>query len=59
MKKYCKIRQDLLDQNLKVPIGNSYYTGSKRLYQYMWRKDKFYIKFRGRWQEALSIDFDF
>lgn len=54
----CKIRKDILDQNLSVPVGNEYYGGVEPL-KYRWNKDQFQVFYKDKWQLAESIDFEF
>lgn len=56
--KTCKVRADILNQNLAVPIGNVYYGESKPL-PYRWRKDVFQVFYNNKWEFAKSVDFDF
>jgi hypothetical protein len=61
MPNYCTIRQDLLDQGLRIRIGE----GTKTIhdpypYEYEWDGDEdFYIIINGKRFKAESIDFDF
>ncbi len=57
---FCIVRKDLQKQNLRVPIGIWYYSGSYPL-PYRWLKDDegFQVFYNSQWQDAESIDFDF
>ncbi len=57
-KQLCKIRKDILKQNLAVPIGDEYYDEQYSL-RYRWRKDVFQVFYKGKWQFARVIDFEF
>jgi hypothetical protein len=60
MKKYCRIRKDLVDVWNKVPIGHNVYISGNKKREYKWVGDcKFFIKYKNEWCEAYSIDFDF
>jgi hypothetical protein len=67
MNNECKVRQDLIDSNLAVPIdyhGNgisesAYLQDKKGKYEYRWNKEKFQIFIDGRWWNASSTDFEF
>jgi len=56
----CTIRKDLLEKKAKIPIGAKYYTGESPL-PYRWRDNNntFEVLYKGKWEEACSIDFDF
>lgn len=60
----CKLRKDLADDDLLVPIWLDttwVYIGSikETIYEYKWVGEKFFIKYMGEWRDAYSIDFDF
>ena len=52
------IREDILAQKEKVPVGRSYY-GGKRPLSYRWKGNNFQVFYKSKWQGAESIDFDF
>jgi hypothetical protein len=57
----CRIRKDLLDGDMGVPVGNDYIREDIE-YEYQWigkDEEEFQIKLNGKWQDAQSIDFDF
>jgi hypothetical protein len=59
----AKIRQDLLEEELSVPVGDGHY-GSKEPVAYRWKNlgqdnEQFQVHLNGEWQDAESIDFDF
>lgn len=56
--KICTIRKDILEQGLAVPVGDEYY-GEKEPLEYKWFKDVFKVRLNGKWQMAMSIDFEF
>jgi hypothetical protein len=56
--KRAKIRTDLIEQKLSVPVGNKYY-GSDKSIPYRWIGEQFQVKLNDKWQNAESIDFDF
>jgi hypothetical protein len=58
MRKLVVVRKDLLEQGISVPVGNDYY-GEKEPLEYKWRLDEFYVFYKGFWEEASSIDFEF
>lgn len=57
-KQTCKIRQDILNNNLAVPIGNEWY-GDKNPLPYRWRKDVFQVFsiINGNMQNPLILNF--
>jgi len=59
---YCKIREDLIstDPDVGVPVGDEYFRGPGLLrYRWLDDVDRFEVYYKGKWQEAYSIDFDF
>lgn len=57
----CSIRKDILERGLGVPVG-FYYASGKQLYKYRWTgkgAEVFQIWYRGKWNTAESIDFEF
>ena len=55
----CRIRNDLLQENLSVPVGDGYLF-TERLIPYRWiDEDIFQVNTDGEWENAYSIDFDF
>lgn len=59
--KKCKIRRDLIQKGLRVPIAHAY-IGTDREYGYRWTGkggNIFQIWYRGNWNTAQSIDFEF
>ena len=56
----CSIRQDLLNKELSVPIGEIYYSEPTPL-PYRWLEDNkgFQVKHNNEWLDAESIDWDF
>lgn len=64
MKKLCKVRQDLIEQELCPPVGdNLYVPPDSTTYEYRWlelgKEEFFQISFNGAWVDATSIDFEF
>ena len=58
-KTFCKIRKDLLEKELSIPVGESF-VGTKERFEYRWVDDEqFQIFYEGIWQDAESIDFEF
>jgi len=58
----CKIRADLISQNLGIPVGTGHIPkeDEKNKFKFRWVNDEiFEIFYKGKWQEAESIDFDF
>jgi hypothetical protein len=56
-----RIRADILEQELRVPVGEEYY-GSADPIPYRWKDDGddvFEVYHNGSWKEAQSIDFEF
>ncbi len=53
----AKIRKDLRNRGIGVPVGETYYYGSQPLWS-KWIKDKFMVYYDNKWQEAESIDWD-
>lgn len=65
-KLFCRVRKDLLKDELGVPIflGQSdkehhLFTGKKIQYRWLEDTEGFQVKHNGRWYNAYSIDFDF
>ena len=58
---FCHIREDLIDQNTSIPVGDGYLEPSNKIYLYACDavKDYFYIFINGIAQEANSMDFNF
>lgn len=54
-----KVRQDLLDEGLAVPVGDEYYSKPEPL-EARW-KDEFHMEvcLNGKWGNALTTDWDF
>lgn len=59
---YCKVRKDLFDKRLSVPIWNNKYSkficGLSPI-KYRWLKDSFQVYIFRQWFNAYSIDFEF
>lgn len=57
--KYARVREDILNDNLSVQVGNNFY-GNKGKRPYRWIGDEtFQVFYKGKWQEAQSIDWEF
>ena len=57
--KVCRVRKDLLEKGTQVTVG-SYGLNTAQLFPYKWEnEDDFFIKIKGRWHQAESIDFEF
>lgn len=56
--KFARIREDIWLDNLSVPVGDGYYSSRVKI-PYRWNKKKFQVFYKGKWQEAQSIDFEF
>ena len=56
---YAKIRKDLLEKNLSVPVGNTYYNKKDCLPCRWVDEDKLEVFLNKEWLSAESIDFDF
>lgn len=60
----AKVRQDLINNGLSVPIG-PYNYGGEELLEYRWIEaedgidELFEVLFKDQWLQADSIDFDF
>lgn len=55
----AKIRKDLLEEQIAVPVGANYYTSPKAL-PYRWRNEvEFQVFLNGQWQYSESIDWEF
>jgi hypothetical protein len=59
----AKVREDILEQNLSVPVGEGYY-GLPEALAYRWKdadtdEEQFQVYLNGQWQDAQSIDFEF
>ena len=59
----ARIRQDLLNLEQEVPVGDEFY-GSNEPLAYRWKDEgldteQFQVHLNGEWQDAESIDFDF
>lgn len=62
------IRTELLESELRVPIGDLYYYGGSRKLEARWANEKgepdndgecLQVFYRGKWQEAIGTDWDF
>ena len=54
----CKIRKDLRDREIHVPVGNLHiYT--EEVLEYKWEGENFKVLWEGVWENANSIDFEF
>ncbi len=57
-----KIRQDLQEQELGVPVGNFYLFGNEYLESRWINEDQedetFQVFYRGQWLDAVSIDWE-
>jgi len=57
--KFAKMRTDLWNGRLSVPVGESYFLSQKKV-PYRWIGDEtFQVFYKGKWQEAQSIDWEF
>jgi len=59
----AKIREDILEDKLSVPVGETFY-GLPAALAYRWlnqdeENEQFQVFLNGQWQDAESIDFDF
>jgi len=64
LKNYCRIRPDLVEQELSPPVGdNMYLPLTNQTYEYRWlelgKEEFFQVLFDGKWMDATSIDFEF
>lgn len=61
----CEIREDLRKEKVGVPLTDSegktiyYYGNGLREYRWLADTDGFQIKYRNKWYDAESIDWDF
>ena len=55
----CRIRKDLIEKGLGVPVGKNGKIFEDIEYTYQWVGDNFFILVGGRWKTAYSIDFEF
>jgi hypothetical protein len=56
-----KVRSDLYKDGIGVPVGDEYICNAKE-YRYRWSADDatgLQVLLNGRYQDALTIDFDF
>lgn len=57
--KYARIREEIWLENLSVPVGDGFY-GSRIKLPYRWIGDEtFQVFYKGKWQNAESIDWEF
>ena len=59
--KTARIRRDIIRAGLTVPTGHGY-LGNDKPYQYRWTGKGgsiFQVLYRGNWNTAESIDFEF
>lgn len=56
--KKARIRKDLRDKHIAVPVGNGYYSSSEPV-EYRWNDDQFQIFVYNTWLDAESTDFEF
>lgn len=60
VEKLAHIRKDLLKKRIKVPIGDFYYDGKKKLkHRWLEEDDSFQVFYKNGWMEAVSIDWEF
>lgn len=58
-KKFCRLRQDLINKELGAPVGETFYD-SDRPIEYRWLDEIYFQLFHNwNWENAESIDFDF
>ena len=58
-KKFCKLRQDLINKELGAPVGDSFYNSTQPI-EYRWLDEiDFQVFLNGKWEDAESVDFDF
>jgi hypothetical protein len=53
----CKVRPDLIDKKIGIPVGDTFI--GKGEYEYRWMQDQFQINVNGYWLDAYSTDFIF
>lgn len=59
-KQFCRMRKELAEQGLGVPIGGHYHFLGDTILPYRWDGDiLFEVFIGGSWQVAYSIDFEF
>lgn len=62
-KQFCRLRKDLAEQDLGVPIGDDFHFLGNTILEYRWDDDDddapFEVFIGGSWQVAYSIDFEF
>lgn len=60
-KQFCRLRKDLAEQGLGVPIGGDFHFLGNTILEYRWvgGEAAFEVFIGGRWQVAYSIDFDY
>lgn len=58
---YCYQRKDLIEKELSIPVGDEsiLFKRNQPIQYKRLKDDTFVIKYKGRWKEAESIDFDF
>lgn len=56
--KLAKIREDIWLENLSVPVGEFFYSSRVKL-PYRWVKKQFQVFYKGNWENADSIDWEF
>lgn len=54
-----QLRNDLLNKNIKVPVGNVYFFGNEKLYYRWLNEENFQVFCYDKWLDASSIDWDF
>ena len=57
----AKVRKDLLEEQVAVPVGKNYYSSPEPL-PYRWKDDgdeEFEIFINGKWHLSESIDWEF
>jgi len=53
-----KVRQDLLNDQVAVPVGKNYYSSPEPL-PYRWKDEEFQVYLNNNWHYAESIDFEY
>ena len=61
MDKTCRLRTDLFNKGLSVPIGTTGWLNDQTPLKYRWKDCgcSFQVYFNGKWEDAESIDFEF
>ena len=56
---YARIRRDLLNAGLDVPIGRDHYSNNPGPFFAVWKGDRLYVFHTGALREVVTTDWEF